>query len=129
MLQKIREESERGDTMLKYDKYAVGDALRELRNERHLTQSQIAEKLELSVIHYSLIEQGQRKFSLEVLFKLMDVFEVNADRVLAIEPRMMKTDVFSQKLACLSKEEQEYVKNACLLLVDGILMKKERKAS
>lgn len=129
MLQKIREESERGDIMLKYDKYAVGDALRELRNERHLTQSQIAEKLELSVIHYSLIEQGQRKFSLEVLFKLMDVFEVNADRVLAIEPRMMKTDVFSQKLACLSKEEQEYVKNACLLLVDGILMKKERKAS
>ena len=83
----------------------------------------------MSVIHYSLIEQGQRKFSLEVSFKIMEVFEVNADRVLAIKPRMSQTDIFNQKLACLSKEEQEYVKNACLLLVDGMLMKKERMAS
>lgn len=128
MLQKVGTESERGNVMYKYDKYAVGDVLRELRNERHLTQSQIAEKLDLSVIHYSLIEQGQRKFSLEVLFKIMEVFEVNADRVLAIKPRMSQTDIFNQKLACLSKEEQEYVKNACLLLVDGMLMKKERMA-
>lgn len=129
MLQKVVTESERGNVMYKYDKYAVGDVLRELRNERHLTQSQIAEKLDLSVIHYSLIEQGQRKFSLEVLFKIMEVFGVNADRVLAIEPRMSQTDTFNQKLACLSKEEQEYVKNTCLLLVDGMLMKKERMAS
>lgn len=129
MLQKVGTESERGNVMYKYDKYAVGDVLRALRNEKHLTQAQIAEKLDLSVIHYSLIEQGQRKFSLEVLFKIMEVFEVNADRVLAIKPRMSQTDIFNQKLACLSKEEQEYVKNACLLLVDGMLMKKERMAS
>lgn len=128
MLQKVVTESERGNVMYKYDKYAVGDVLRALRNEKHLTQAQIAEKLDLSVIHYSLIEQGQRKFSLEVLFKIMEVFEVNADRVLAIKPRMSQTDIFNQKLACLSKEEQEYVKNACLLLVDGMLMKKERMA-
>lgn len=129
MLQKVVTESERGNVMYKYDKYAVGDVLRALRNEKHLTQAQIAEKLDLSVIHYSLIEQGQRKFSLEVLFKIMEVFEVNADRVLAIKPRMSQTDIFNQKLACLSKEEQEYVKNACLLLVDGMLTKKERMAS
>lgn len=129
MLQKVVTESERGNVMYKYDKYAVGDVLRALRNEKHLTQAQIAEKLDLSVIHYSLIEQGQRKFSLEVLFKIMEVFEVNADRVLAIKPRMSQTDIFNQKLACLSKEEQEYVKNACILLVDGMLMKKERMAS
>ncbi len=128
-MQKVVSESERGNVMYKYDKYAVGDVLRALRNEKHLTQAQIAEKLDLSVIHYSLIEQGQRKFSLEVLFKIMEVFEVNADRVLAIKPRMSQTDIFNQKLACLSKEEQEYVKNACLLLVDGMLMKKERMAS
>lgn len=114
---------------LKYDKYAVGDVLRELRAERHLTQSQAAEKLDLSVIHYSLIEQGQRKFSLEVLFKIMDVFEVNADRVLAIEAKMPRQDALSQKLSCLSEAEREYVKNACLLLVDGMLMNKGRKAS
>lgn len=128
-MQKVVSESERGNVMYKYDKYAVGDVLRALRNEKHLTQAQIAEKLDLSVIHYSLIEQGQRKFSLEVLFKIMEVFEVNADRVLAIKPRMSQTDIFNQKLACLSKEEQECVKNACLLLVDGMLMKKERMAS
>lgn len=129
MIKKVEAELERSNVTYKYDKYAVGDVLRALRNEKHLTQSQIAEKLDLSVIHYSLIEQGQRKFSLEVLFKIMEVFDVNADRVLAIEPRMSQSDIFNQKMACLSKEEQEYVKNACLLLVDGMLMKKERMAS
>ncbi len=129
MVKHVESNTEKRATMLKYDKYAVGDVLRELRTERHLTQSQTAEKLDLSVIHYSLIEQGQRKFSLEVLFKIMEVFEVNADRVLAIEPSIPKTDVFSQKLSLLSKEEQEYLKNACLLLMDGMLMNKEGKAS
>jgi transcriptional regulator with XRE-family HTH domain len=114
--------------MFIYDKYAVGDALRELRNERHLTQSQLAEKLELSAIHYSLIEQGQRKFSIEVLFKLMAVFEVDADRVLAINPKEEKIDIFSKKLSGLSREEQEYVTNAWILLVDGLLSNKERMA-
>ena len=129
MVKHVESNTEKRATMLKYDKYAVGDVLRELRTERNLTQSQTAEKLDLSVIHYSLIEQGQRKFSLEVLFKIMEVFEVNADRVLAIEPSIPKTDVFSQKLSLLSKEEQEYLKNACLLLMDGMLMNKEGKAS
>lgn len=129
MVKHVESNTKKRATMLKYDKYAVGNVLRELRTERHLTQSQTAEKLDLSVIHYSLIEQGQRKFSLEVLFKIMEVFEVNADRVLAIEPPIPKTDVFSQKLSLLSKEEQEYLKNACLLLMDGMLKNKEGKAS
>lgn len=129
MVKHVESNTKKRATMLKYDKYAVGNVLRELRTERHLTQSQTAEKLDLSVIHYSLIEQGQRKFSLEVLFKIMEVFEVNADRVLAIEPPISKNDVFSQKLSLLSKEEQEYLKNACLLLMDGMLKNKEGKAS
>lgn len=120
---------ERGEQMKRYDKYAVGDALRSLRTEKNLTQSQLAEKLELSTIHYSLIEQGQRKFSLEVLFKIMEVFDVDADRVLAIEPYSVDTDIFREKMSGLNKEEQKYVVNAWVMLVDGYMLQKERKAS
>lgn len=114
--------------MLKYDKYAVGDVLRELRNQQNLTQLQVAEKMGLSAIHYSLIEQGQRKFSIEVLFKIMDVFNVDADRVLGLKCKDVKTDVFAQKLSKLTNEEQEYVTKAWILLVDGLVLHKERMA-
>lgn len=120
---------ERGAQMKRYDKYAVGDALRSLRTEKNLTQSQLAEKLELSTIHYSLIEQGQRKFSLEVLFRIMDVFDVDADRVLAIEPDHIHTDIFKEKMSALNLEEQKYVVDAWVMLVDGYMLQKERKAS
>lgn len=112
--------------MVKYDKYAVGDSLRELRKEHHLTQLEAAEKLELSVVHYSLIEEGQRKFSLDVLFRIMEVFEVDADRVLAININDDKSKIMSEKLSYLKPEEQEYAINAWSLLVDGLISKRER---
>ncbi len=39
-----------------YDSWCVGDAIRNLRKKQHLTQVEMAEKLDISVIHYSQIE-------------------------------------------------------------------------
>lgn len=113
--------------MFEYNKYAIGEALRKLRKEHELTQIQMAEKLEVSAIHYSLIEQGQRKFSIDVLFKIMEVFSVNADRVLAVNvEKKEKEDIFSEKLSSLSADEQEYVINAWMVLLDGVLSRSGR---
>ena len=121
--------------MFKYDKYAIGNTLRELRKEHNFTQSEVAERLELSVIHYSLIEQGQRKFSLDVLYRMMRLFDVNADRILSITPvQMQQTDDIKEtdiafdlhnQLLRLEADEQDYIMNVFMIMIDGLISRKE----
>ena len=121
--------------MFEYDKYAIGNTLRELRKEHNLTQSEVAERLELSLIHYSLIEQGQRKFSLDVLYRMMRLFDVNADRILSITPVQMQKiddtkvsniafDLHNQLLR-LEADEQDYIINVFMIIIDWLISRKE----
>ena len=121
--------------MFEYDRYSIGNTLRELRKEHNLTQSEVAERLELSVIHYSLIEQGQRKFSLDVLYRMMRLFDVNADRILSITPVQMQqtedtkeTDIafdLRNQLLRLEADEQSYIMNVFMIMIDGLISRRE----
>ena len=50
-----------------YDIYAVGNTLRSIRNKYGYTQNDMAESLDVSSIHYSQIEQGRHRMSLELM--------------------------------------------------------------
>lgn len=65
--------------MIYYDKYIVGDVLRCVRKNNNMTQREMAEKLDVSYIHYSKIEQGERKLQIELMFKIIDMFDVDAN--------------------------------------------------
>ena len=53
-----------------YDIYAVGNTLRSIRNKYGYTQNDMAESLDVSYIHYSQIEQGRHRMSLELMLIL-----------------------------------------------------------
>lgn len=53
-----------------YDIYAVGNTLRSIRNKYGYTQNDMAESLDVSYIHYSQIEQGRHRMSLELMLKI-----------------------------------------------------------
>ena len=60
-----------------------GDKVRTLRERRGLTVRQLAALLEISShSHIVLIESGKRKPSVELLLKLMEVFEAGCDQLL-----------------------------------------------
>lgn len=60
----------------------VGGNIQWLREERHLTQEGLSEKLGVTPNHLSAIERGVSGISLELLEKLCQVLSVTADHIL-----------------------------------------------
>jgi transcriptional regulator with XRE-family HTH domain len=54
----------------------VGSRIRELRKGRHLTQTELSEKIGVAQSDLSRMEQGEYKVGLDTLFKLLQVFDL-----------------------------------------------------
>ncbi|GHU69667.1 transcriptional regulator [Clostridia bacterium] len=61
--------------------------LKELREEKGLTQEAVAKAIGVSSISYLHYEKGQRKPPLNVIFALASYYGVTTDYLLAFEPR------------------------------------------
>ena len=55
----------------------IGGKLRRLRQERHLTQAQMARELGISASYLTLLEGNQRPVTVRVLLKLVERFQVD----------------------------------------------------
>lgn len=60
----------------------MGRRLQFYRKNLHLTQEQIAEKLDISVKHYSELERGLTGISVDGLISISDILGVNIDYLL-----------------------------------------------
>ena len=56
--------------------YLVGSRIRELRKGRHLTQTELSDKIGIAQSDLSRMEQGEYKVGLDTLFKVLQVFEL-----------------------------------------------------
>lgn len=68
-----------------YDIYAVGNTLRSIRNKYGYTQNDMAESLDVSYIHYSQIEQGRHRMSLELMLKIVTKYGVDPNTLLELK--------------------------------------------
>ena len=59
----------------------IGGRLRRLRQERRLTQAQMARELGISASYLTLLESNQRPVTVPVLLKLVERFQVELERV------------------------------------------------
>ena len=62
----------------------LGKRLKELRNEKGLTQKEVAEKLGLHSVTYLHYEKDEREPPLKVLAELATFFEVSTDYLLGL---------------------------------------------
>ncbi|MGN0740022.1 MAG: helix-turn-helix domain-containing protein [Treponema sp.] len=60
----------------------VGRNLQLLRKQYHLTQAQLAEKLEVSVSHIANIEREETSISLSLVEKIIDLFGITPNDLL-----------------------------------------------
>ena len=67
---------------MKYDPMRVGVLLQDIRTSRNMTQAEVAEKIGVCNGHYAKIEQGKDKMSIDLLFKLMVIFDTDANSLL-----------------------------------------------
>lgn len=63
-------------------KKAMGERLRCQRRLQNLTQEQLAEKIDISVKHYSEAERGITGLSVENIIKISEIFGVSIDYLL-----------------------------------------------
>ncbi|UNU72726.1 helix-turn-helix domain-containing protein [Moraxella nasovis] len=56
--------------------------LANLRKEHHLTQEQMAEKLQMSKNGYAKLERGESRVTIEHLFKIAQEFNIDASELL-----------------------------------------------
>ncbi len=59
----------------------LGGRIRQLRLERHFTQSRLAELAETDQAHLARIERGERWPSVPLLFRLADALEIEVARL------------------------------------------------
>ena len=56
--------------------------IRELREDKDLTQTEVSKKLNITQVAYSYYELGKRNIPLESLCKLADYYNVSIDYIL-----------------------------------------------
>lgn len=88
------------------------DIIKKLRQERELSQQELAEKTGLSASSIGMYEQGRRKPSFEVLELFADTFNVDMDYLLGRSSEPNKySRILTRAQDELSKEELQSLEN------------------
>ena len=108
-LSKNEKHSERINAM---DQKAIGKRIKSAREKKGLTQEQLAEQVNLSPMHISVIERGNKLPRLETLINIANVLDVSADILLqdVVNNQIkLRTPEASNLIAQLSREDQRRV--------------------
>jgi transcriptional regulator with XRE-family HTH domain len=91
---------------------AIGRRIKAAREKKQLTQEQLAELVDLSTMHVSVIERGVKLPKLETLINIANVLDVSAD-VLLQDVINNRAEIFSSEASTLinklSQEDQRRV--------------------
>lgn len=68
-----------------YDKKEIGMRVQSYRNRLHLTQEQLAERIDKSIVTVADIERGAVGFSMETLFRLCNALQTTPNDLLLPE--------------------------------------------
>lgn len=79
---------------------AIGQRIKAAREKKQLTQEQLAELVDLSTMHISVIERGVKLPKLETLINIANVLDVSAD-VLLQDVINNRAEIFSSEVSTL----------------------------
>ena len=90
----------------------IGYRIKEVREQNHLSQAQLAEITDLSVSYISHIENAKRKASLESIIRIVNALGITVDELLAglfiCTPAAYQTDIDILMEDC-SENEKRFV--------------------
>ena len=101
---------------------AIGRRIKAAREKKQLTQEQLAELVDLSTMHISVIERGVKLPKLETLINIANVLDVSAD-VLLQDVINNRAEIFSSEVSTLMnklpQEDQQRVLAALRSFIDS----------
>lgn len=104
---------------MQYEGWKVGPRIQKLRKNKNMTAEDLGIALKVSTSHISQIEQGCRKMSVDLLYRLMEVLGVDANTLLAVpDSSSFGEDVsIDGELLELPIEQQVYLKGIFLHMI------------
>ena len=88
----------------------IGYRIKEVREQNHFSQAQLAEMTDLSVSYISHIENAKRKASLESIIRIVNVLGITVDELLAgvqmNNPAAYQTDIDILMEDCSENEKR-----------------------
>lgn len=93
----------------------VGEKLRQLREQNEMPLRKVAVLLDIDVAILSKMERGERKLSKEIVLKLAEIYNYNADELLIsfLSDKIMfeiKDEDLGEKALKLAEERVKYLK-------------------
>lgn len=102
------------------DNKLIGHRIKEIRESRGYTQEQLAEKLNLSVQHVSVIERGIKSPRLDTFIRIANILEINADYllkdVLLVSSQLTSNELYDM-LGQISEKEKRRILEVVRVLI------------
>lgn len=98
----------------------IGQRLKKARQNKHLTQENLAEKLDLSVAFLSRIERGSSHINLKRLNQICDILEISEGQILNGSSGNSKNylnEEFTELLENSSSEQQKLIYKIAKVIV------------
>lgn len=107
----------------------MGRNIAKIRNVNHLTQEQLAEKIDVSTVFISQIETAVRKPSLETIYKISVALNTTVDTIIGNNSMQTKYDEILKLLDGRTSDELSFicgiVREICNNLSDGKIFHKD----
>lgn len=104
--------------MEKKEKLLCGERLRALRAQKGLTQEETAERLNISLRYYQMLERGEKLGSVDVLIALCDLLDCSLDYLL--RGRLGEgDDPIAARLNSLSSQRRAYAAQMLELMMES----------
>ena len=103
------------------DMIAIGSRIKEARERAHLTQEELAEIVDISPTHMSVIERGVKTPKLDTFVKIVKALNLSADALLLDGMDQVNDSIVAElsvRLGRLTDENQNRILNAIRALTE-----------
>ena len=103
------------------DMIAIGSKIKEARERAHLTQEELAEIIDISPTHMSVIERGVKTPKLDTFVKIVKALNLSADALLLDGMDQVNNSIVAElsvRLGRLTDENQNRILNAIRALTE-----------
>lgn len=104
---------------MKYDGYAIGPVLRNLRRDRNITVEGLSAMTGISTSAIKQIEQGGRNLSMKNLYIMMEAYGVDANTILNVQVSE-NINPIDQRLRQLPQKQRDYFTKSFLFMLEHV---------
>lgn len=103
---------------MEYKGLEVGNTIKSLRIKKNVSVFELAYRAKISQSHVYQLEEGSNKMSIDLLYRLMDALDTDANTILGIKE---KDEVsVDERLKELSPKTKETLTELFLRTIDGV---------